>query len=84
MMLPAAKALMVRGLRLLLRRRGDALQPELFAVRVVVVFRRPRQGWHGPFPTYPPRKRQPGTACPAQSISAPLIDQGQARIVRIR
>ena len=38
MMWPAAKALMVRDLRLLWRRRGDALQPVLFAVLVVVLF----------------------------------------------
>lgn len=34
----AAKALMVRDLRLLWRRRGDALQPALFALLVVVLF----------------------------------------------
>lgn len=38
MMWPAAKALMVRDLRLLWRRRGDALQPVLFALLVVVLF----------------------------------------------
>ncbi len=38
MMWPAAKALMVRDLCLLWRRRGDALQPVLFAVLVVVLF----------------------------------------------
>ena len=38
MMWSAAKALMVRDLRLLWRRRGDALQPVLFAVLVVVLF----------------------------------------------
>jgi heme exporter protein B len=37
-MWPAAKALMVRDLRLLWRRRGDALQPALFALLVVVLF----------------------------------------------
>ncbi len=34
----AAKALMVRDLRLLWRRRGDAVQPALFALLVVVLF----------------------------------------------
>lgn len=34
----AAKALALRDLRLLLRRRGDALQPALFALLVVVLF----------------------------------------------
>ena len=34
----AARALMVRDLRLLWRRRGDALQPALFALLVVVLF----------------------------------------------
>jgi len=34
----AAKALMIRDLRLLWRRRGDALQPALFALLVVVLF----------------------------------------------
>jgi len=38
MMLAAAKALMLRDMRLLLRRRGDALQPALFALLVVVLF----------------------------------------------
>jgi heme exporter protein B len=38
MMLSAAKALMARDLRLLWRRRGDALQPALFALLVVVLF----------------------------------------------
>ena len=38
MMAAAAKALMLRDLRLLLRRRGDALQPALFALLVVVLF----------------------------------------------
>ncbi len=38
MMRPAAKALMVRDMRLLWRRRGDALQPVLFALLVVVLF----------------------------------------------
>jgi heme exporter protein B len=38
MMVAAAKALMLRDLRLLLRRRGDALQPALFALLVVVLF----------------------------------------------
>ncbi|WP_159015973.1 heme exporter protein CcmB [Cognatiluteimonas profundi] len=38
MMATAAKALMVRDLRLLWRRRGDALQPALFALLVVVLF----------------------------------------------
>ena len=34
----AARALVVRDLRLLWRRRGDALQPALFAILVVVLF----------------------------------------------
>jgi len=38
MMLTAARALMARDLRLLWRRRGDALQPALFALLVVVLF----------------------------------------------
>ncbi|WP_242162958.1 heme exporter protein CcmB [Lysobacter sp. M15] len=38
MMLAAARALVARDLRLLWRRRGDALQPLLFAVLVVVLF----------------------------------------------
>lgn len=38
MMLSAARALVVRDLTLLWRRRGDALQPALFAVLVVVLF----------------------------------------------
>ena len=38
MMWPAAKALMARDLLLLWRRRGDALQPALFALLVVVLF----------------------------------------------
>ena len=38
MMLAAARALAARDLRLLWRRRGDALQPALFAVLVVVLF----------------------------------------------
>lgn len=38
MMWSAAKALMARDLRLLWRRRGDALQPALFALLVVVLF----------------------------------------------
>jgi heme exporter protein B len=38
MMWSAAKALMVRDMRLLWRRRGDALQPALFALLVVVLF----------------------------------------------
>ena len=38
MMWRAAKALMTRDLRLLWRRRGDALQPALFALLVVVLF----------------------------------------------
>jgi len=37
-MWPAARALMARDLRLLWRRRGDALQPALFALLVVVLF----------------------------------------------
>jgi heme exporter protein B len=37
-LLPAARALVARDLRLLWRRRGDALQPVLFAVLVVVLF----------------------------------------------
>ena len=35
---PATKALMARDLRLLWRRRGDAMQPALFALLVVVLF----------------------------------------------
>ena len=38
MMWSAAKALFARDLRLLWRRRGDALQPALFALLVVVLF----------------------------------------------
>jgi heme exporter protein B len=38
MMASAARALVVRDLRLLWRRRGDALQPALFALLVVVLF----------------------------------------------
>ena len=38
MMLDAARALVVRDLTLLWRRRGDALQPALFALLVVVLF----------------------------------------------
>jgi heme exporter protein B len=38
MMWPAAKALFSRDLRLLWRRRGDAAQPALFALLVVVLF----------------------------------------------
>ena len=34
----AARALVVRDLRLLWRRRGDALQPALFALLVIVLF----------------------------------------------
>lgn len=34
----SASALVVRDLRLMWRRRGDALQPALFALLVVVVF----------------------------------------------
>ena len=37
-MIPAARALLLRDLRLLWRRRGDALQPALFALLVVVLF----------------------------------------------
>lgn len=37
-MITAARALLQRDLRLLWRRRGDALQPALFAVLVVVLF----------------------------------------------
>ncbi|HVI25142.1 MAG TPA: heme exporter protein CcmB [Xanthomonadaceae bacterium] len=37
-MLAAARALLLRDLRLLWRRRGDALQPALFALLVVVLF----------------------------------------------
>ena len=37
-LLPAARALLARDLQLLWRRRGDALQPALFAVLVVVMF----------------------------------------------
>ena len=38
MMASAARALLARDLRLLWRRRGDALQPALFALLVVVLF----------------------------------------------
>ena len=38
MMVPAARALLARDLRLLWRRRGDALQPALFALLVVILF----------------------------------------------
>jgi heme exporter protein B len=38
MIWPAARALVVRDLRLLWRRRGDALQPALFALLVIVLF----------------------------------------------
>lgn len=38
MMWPAAKALLARDLRLLWRRRGDSLQPAMFALLVVVLF----------------------------------------------
>ena len=38
MMWPAAKALLARDLRLLWRRRGDALQPAMFALLVIVLF----------------------------------------------
>jgi heme exporter protein B len=38
MMWSAARALMARDLRLLWRRRGDAMQPALFALLVVVLF----------------------------------------------
>jgi heme exporter protein B len=38
MMLRTARALLSRDLRLLWRRRGDALQPALFAVLIVVLF----------------------------------------------
>ena len=38
MMWSAAKALVLRDLRLLWRRRGDALQPALFALLVLVLF----------------------------------------------
>jgi heme exporter protein B len=38
MMWPAARALFARDLRLLWRRRGDAAQPALFALLVVVLF----------------------------------------------
>lgn len=38
MIAAAARALLVRDLRLLWRRRGDALQPALFALLVVVLF----------------------------------------------
>jgi heme exporter protein B len=38
MMLSAARALVVRDLTMLWRRRGDALQPALFALLVVVLF----------------------------------------------
>ncbi len=37
-LLPSARALLARDLRLLWRRRGDALQPALFALLVVVLF----------------------------------------------
>ncbi len=37
-LLDAARALLIRDLRLLWRRRGDALQPALFALMVVVLF----------------------------------------------
>ncbi|MEG3191492.1 heme exporter protein CcmB, partial [Lysobacter sp. D1-1-M9] len=37
-LLGAAKALMARDLRLLWRRRGDALQPALLALLVVALF----------------------------------------------
>src|SRR5687767_14949445 len=37
-MWPAAKALLARDLRLLWRRRGDALQPAMFALLVIVLF----------------------------------------------
>jgi len=37
-MITAARALLLRDLRLLWRRRGDSLQPALFAVLVVVLF----------------------------------------------
>lgn len=37
-LIPAAHALVVRDLRLLWRRRGDALQPALFALLVIVLF----------------------------------------------
>src|SRR5690606_2913372 len=39
MMFSAAKALVARDLRLLWRRRGDAMQPALFALLVLVLFR---------------------------------------------
>lgn len=38
MMLSAARALLARDLRMLWRRRGDSLQPALFALLVVVLF----------------------------------------------
>jgi heme exporter protein B len=38
MMMSAARALLARDLRMLWRRRGDALQPALFALLVVVLF----------------------------------------------
>src|SRR5690606_38238997 len=38
MMLSAARALVARDLRLLWRRRGDAMQPALFALLVLVLF----------------------------------------------
>lgn len=38
MMLAAARALLARDLRMLWRRRGDSLQPALFALLVVVLF----------------------------------------------
>lgn len=37
-LIPSARALLARDLRLLWRRRGDALQPALFALLVVVLF----------------------------------------------
>ena len=37
-LLQAARALLARDLRLLWRRRGDALQPALFALLVIVLF----------------------------------------------
>ena len=38
MMWSAARAMVLRDLRLLWRRRGDALQPALFALLVLVLF----------------------------------------------
>ena len=38
MIMQATRALMLRDLRLLWRRRGDAFQPALFALLVVVLF----------------------------------------------